>query len=292
MKESECYPGKKIGRLTLIERHREHFDNYGNRWVWHCKCECGNTIDRPTFQLGTYKTRTGMLDCGHHTREKLVASGKRVSQAWAKTDEEVSDSNRRSKWRRLYVKFGDMHRRCESPQCNNYPNYGARGISVCNEWFDYDTFKQWAVSNGYDPNNTNRNEQSIDRIDVNGNYEPGNCRLTNISVQNNNRRDNQKVTIGNETHTVVEWGRLKGIPTPTIGARWQNRDRGENLIRPVDTRHSWTNPIKVLVFDESLTVSQAAEKLQVSKTSIRNWIRAGRLHLAEDNCPYPVNQTA
>jgi hypothetical protein len=75
-----------------------------------------------------------------------------------------------------------MLQRCENPNNTAYKNYGARGISVCDEWHDYPTFKEWAMENGYSE------ELTLDRIDVNGNYEPSNCRWTTHSVQMSNRR--------------------------------------------------------------------------------------------------------
>ena len=75
-----------------------------------------------------------------------------------------------------------MHQRCENPNNDAYDNYGGRGISVCAEWADYLVFKKWSLANGYQEGLT------IDRIDVDGDYEPNNCRWTTYSVQLSNRR--------------------------------------------------------------------------------------------------------
>lgn len=80
-----------------------------------------------------------------------------------------------------------MKRRCESPRVEGYRNYGVRGIKVCEEWHDYSIFREWAYANGYDEN-APFGECTIDRIDVNGNYEPNNCRwITNAEQQKNKR---------------------------------------------------------------------------------------------------------
>lgn len=83
---------------------------------------------------------------------------------------------------RIYHCWHDMVRRCYDPKCRNYKHYGAKGISVCEEWKnDFTNFYKWAENNGYSENLT------IDRIDFYGNYEPTNCRWVDMHVQNANR---------------------------------------------------------------------------------------------------------
>lgn len=182
MREADCYSGAKVGRLTLISRKRVSTKQYGNRWEWLCKCDCGKYRKAYTFRLG----EKDITDCGNHTHEKLVEVGKKGR----KSSDEISDTNTRSIYRRLYIKWVDMHKRCENPKSSNYTLYGARGIKVCAEWSQYDSFKKWALEQGYNPYNNDRNEQSLDRIDVNGDYEPNNCRFVNSAIQNGNKRNN------------------------------------------------------------------------------------------------------
>ena len=79
----------------------------------------------------------------------------------------------------------------------DYKNYGARGIKICDEWKnDFKAFYDWAMSNGYADNLT------IDRIDVNGNYEPSNCRWVTKEIQNKNTRRNINITYNGKTHNV------------------------------------------------------------------------------------------
>lgn len=81
-----------------------------------------------------------------------------------------------------------MKRRCENSNHKDYKWYGAKGITVCEEWHNYPAFKQWAVENGYDEN-APKGKCTIDRINPYGNYEPNNCRWVDMKTQNSNKRN-------------------------------------------------------------------------------------------------------
>lgn len=97
------------------------------------------------------------------------------------------DANGKTK--RIYLVWYGMKNRCFNPNNKDYKDYGARGITVCESWLDFSTFCEWAYANGYDDGKTGK-EQSLDRINVNGNYEPDNCRWVNMATQRRNTRAN------------------------------------------------------------------------------------------------------
>ena len=115
---------------------------------------------------------------------------------------------------RLNNIFRGMKYRCYNPNCKDYKRYGGRGITICDEWLNpehaknahnstigFQTFKKWALENGYAENLT------IDRIDVNKCYSPENCRWVSIKVQCNNRRNNLYITYKGKTQSLADWCR-------------------------------------------------------------------------------------
>lgn len=93
-----------------------------------------------------------------------------------------------------------MKQRCCGYNAKSYKHYGGRGITVCEEWRNsFEAFYEWAMANGYSDSLT------LDRIDVNGNYEPSNCRWATMKEQNNNKRNNRNITYKGETHTLAQW---------------------------------------------------------------------------------------
>lgn len=107
---------------------------------------------------------------------------------------------------RLYSIWTNMKTRCYNKNSPKYKVYGARGVTVCEIWKNsYTMFKEWAVTHGYSDYLT------LDRIDVNGNYEPSNCRWLSIKQQENNRTNNRLITYKGETRTMSEWAEYLGI---------------------------------------------------------------------------------
>jgi hypothetical protein len=115
---------------------------------------------------------------------------------------------------KLYNTYDKMKSRCLYENDSNYHKYGARGISVCNRWLGYNGFWRFLDDMGERPEG-----MTLDRIDNNGDYTPENCRWANIETQNNNRRDNKKLTFNGKTMNLPQWARELGIKRSTLAQR-------------------------------------------------------------------------
>ena len=107
-----------------------------------------------------------------------------------------------------------MKTRCYNTKSPKYKVYGAKGITVCDEWKNcYIMFRRWAITRGYNDNLT------LDRIDVNGSYAPYNCRWVSIKQQENNRTNNRLITFNGETRTMSQWADKLGISSNCLQMR-------------------------------------------------------------------------
>lgn len=161
--------GHRFGRLLVLERA----DNTAKgKARWKCRCDCGNIIIAEGANLRSGASKS----CGCIGKEKTIQRSTKHGDA------------KRGKCERLYRVWRGIVGRCYQVNNNSYQYYGARGITVCDEWRNnYAAFKAWALANGYN-DSAKRGECTLDRIDVNGNYCPENCRWVSMAVQNENRR--------------------------------------------------------------------------------------------------------
>lgn len=196
MGKFEDLTGKKFGRLTVIKRVENHVQPSGKQYLqWLCKCDCGNE----TVVRGANLKRGHTQSCGCLIKETNSTHGLKKT--------------------RLYVVWRDIKLRCFNPNANNFKDYGAKGIVMCDEWRnDFKAFYDWAMENGYNPN-AKRGECTIDRIDNNKGYFPENCRWVDNLVQQNNKKNNVFISYNNETHSVAEWSRILDISRYALYAR-------------------------------------------------------------------------
>jgi len=108
-----------------------------------------------------------------------------------------------------------MINRCCSEDNPNYKHYGGRGITICNEWLDYYNFRDWALVNGYEDHLT------LERKNVNSNYDPENCKWATMKEQENNRTNNHLITFNGRTKTLQQWSDETGIYSSTLRSRLQ-----------------------------------------------------------------------
>lgn len=129
---------------------------------------------------------------------------------------------------RLYHIWEDMKSRCNNPNNKRYKDYGGRGIVVCEFWAsNYFNFHQWAYLHGYS------DELTIDRLNTDGNYEPGNCKWSTPKMQGNNRRTCVLITYNGETRTQTEWAEIIGAGVHLIKQRLK---RGWTIERALTTK--------------------------------------------------------
>lgn len=131
---------------------------------------------------------------------------------------------------KLYMAWQNMRARCNRKSAREYNNYGGRGIKVCDEWLhNYEAFKGWAIKNGYSE------ELTLDRINVDGNYCPENCRWITNKEQQNNKRNNVLYTYNGETKTLAEWSENLGICYKTLQKRIRNWGVEKAFTTPIKT---------------------------------------------------------
>ena len=181
--------GKKYNKLTVIKVDDERSNE--KRKYYLCQCECGNM-------------KSVRSDCLKSGQVKSCGCLNYKSRGDGRTKE------------KLYHVWASMKNRCNNPNDPHFKDYGGRGIRVCEKWngsHSYPEFKKWAYENGY------KEGLSIDRIDVNGDYCPENCRWVSQKVQTRNLRCNISITYKNETHILSDWAEILNVNVNTLYSR-------------------------------------------------------------------------
>lgn len=199
--------GQKFGRLTVI-KYMGLDKNHKSTWL--CRCECGNEKIIRKSDLTSGNTKS----CGCYIKE--ITSKRSKTHGLKKSP--------------IYNIWQNMKKRCYNKNCKSYKDYGARGIKICDEWLNIINFHNWAITNGY------KKGLSIERVDVNGNYEPSNCTWIPLEEQARNKRSNHLITCNGETHCIAEWAEILGIKRHKIEDRinklkWSENKTIETLIK-------------------------------------------------------------
>ena len=199
---ADFYIGKTYGRLTILSLS---YNPTTRKYISKCKCECGSVkeYDFSSVQCG------GTISCGCYLKE--IRGKASITHQMSKTKEHKA-------WRHIKERCYNVNSKC-------YPNYGGRGIKMCERWRD--SFENFFIDMGYAPSA----RHSIDRIDVNGNYEPGNCRWATNRQQNRNRRITYYIAYNGRTKSTCEWEDLLGLKRGRLRAAYK---RGVDMVDYID----------------------------------------------------------
>jgi hypothetical protein len=204
--------GMRFTRLTVLGAVRRDRDISGHSiLVWHCRCECGNEIETRSPNLLSGDTNS----CGCYVRDKLI---ERATHGHTKSGKHSTE----------YVCWKNIIARCSDQNADAYPWYGGRGIKVCERWQKFENF---IADMGFKPSP----KHSIERDDVDRDYEPGNCRWATAAEQGANKRNTRLLTAFGKTMHMNEWCRHLGILQGTL---WDRLDRGWSVERAL------TEPVK------------------------------------------------
>lgn len=199
--------GQKFTRLTVLGLHEIRAKNS----YWHCVCECGNKMITRSDALKSGRAKS--CGCLHKESASNICKSRNTTHGKAG-----------SKTYKIWV---GMLSRCTNPNTNCFKSYGGRGISICERWR---TFENFIADMGECPPGL-----SIDRIDVNGDYEPSNCRWADMKTQSRNKRKNRLLTHNNQTRCVAEWAEIYGVDRCIIKDRlrlgWDTQDALEIPVR-------------------------------------------------------------
>ena len=194
-KALEFVAGQVFGYLTVIGRSKNRVGSgAGIRWL--CRCVCGKEVAIAGSNLKSGSTKS----CGCYKRK----CDKKLS------DDMTTHGHTASPEYRIWT---SLKQRCTNPKSMGYPDYGGRGIAVCERWME--SFEAFYQDMGPRPSDLH----SIDRKDVNGNYEPGNCRWATNEEQHSNRRNNVFIEYDGRRQTVAQWARESGLHPSTVRHR-------------------------------------------------------------------------
>lgn len=206
--------GEKHGKLTIISRSK--FKTKDGIVLWDCMCECGNIKRYQLWDLRAKKTKS----CGC-SKAEFIRKARTIHNGVNRIE---------------YRTWSGIKTRCYNKNDKQYKNYGGRGISMCSRWIN--SFENFISDMGYRPDD----KTSIDRINVNGNYEPDNCRWADRSEQAKNRTNNIILKFNDMEYTIRDFSEMLSVKIWVV--KWQLR-KGLNA---VEIYNKIKRPILIIIF--------------------------------------------
>lgn len=213
--------GMRFGRLLVIGKGNPRVSSAGNkRTTWICVCDCGSKCEINWSKLKSGATKS----CGCFHKEII---NKPRTHGFRMRGEKTKG----------YIAWASMKNRCTNQSCNKYPIYGGRGITYAERWESFECF----ISDMGEPI---RHDLSLDRIDVNGNYEPGNCRWATPFEQSNNTRYTRFFEHNGLRLSISQWANHIGVSRDTIKLRLKRGQSIANIINHFSETSKLTDPPK------------------------------------------------
>lgn len=206
--------GKIFSRLTVLKYNGQ---NKNKKSLWLCKCECGKEVT----VMGSAMISGHTNSCGCYSKDKAWLTSHRMTKT------------------RIYGIWEGIKARCLNENNSAYKDYGGRGINICSEWVNFIDFKAWAFSNGYAENLT------IERKNVNGNYEPNNCTWLTNAEQAWNRTNTVKIIIDGAILNIKEVANKYNLKESLVRQRCKKGWSVEEIISPVKKKRlPWKKNLK------------------------------------------------
>lgn len=241
------YVGKRFGMVVVVgkDNAQSHFNS--NSWIF--QCDCGKVFSNiPSRIINGYKK-----SCGCHKGKGNLKHG-------------LSGDPFFGTWE-------GMMGRCYNSSADSFKNYGGRGIQVCEDWHNVESFINWAHETC-----ACKKGLSLDRIDNNGNYSPENCRWVPLKKQNHNKRNTRFETINGETRPFVEWCELYGMDKNVV--RLRTDSLGWDIERALTQKYNESKCGHhgghfVRIGERTENVSTWCKELGLSRSTYRRRIKAG-----------------
>lgn len=234
--------GQRFGRAIALERDC----SVKSRVFWRCVCDCGNFFSSPSQNLRNGQCKS----CG--CLQKEVFRKNVTTHGMTKT--------------KAFRAWMGIQDRCYNEKNPKFKNYGGRGIKICDRWLE--SFENFFADMGHP-----QPHESIDRINVDGDYCPENCRWADDKTQSRNKRNTRYITLDGETKPLVEWAESKNVDPETI---WMRIDRGwsdrDALTKPINSN----GKLRYLEFNgESKTISAWSKITNIPRGTIHHRIERG-----------------